>query len=520
MALKADIMLNKYNWSGDDKIRATGFCRNGKIFLEGKQLADYFDGATHDFKTFCSFCWNCNGQFSVVVINSNEIWLHCGHTWSYPLFYAIQDKNLLITDEPEESLGPIKSNFCSKTVEDYFLTFGVTPGNNTLFDEIRLIRPGETVQINLLSGLVSCHTFEMPAETEKEITQGDLAAKIRESFAKYTVYLKEKEVFLPLTAGYDSRLLACLLKEAGLRNVTCVTWGRKGIDDAETAWIISEILRYRHIFIPYEQKMIEGFALIPEFEAFAKFAGHCTSMPFLQDYFAIKHLKKKGQIPENAVFLPGHPGDFLRGSHLYEGLYNETPSDTARSILQQFGTSLPLNYKNRKAVLQTITTCVFDANKNAKMNFDRWDFQERQCKLLGNSSQVYTWFGVPYIMPLFDREIFRFMLALPFRQRLFASLYNSTLENEFFIPNKVNIAQKEPEKGFVQPSWIKKWIIRNASYSLKEKYYPVDDPVYYREITQELMASMPDIPFRKPEKPHFYNAYLVQWYLHWLKTRS
>ncbi len=516
MALKLEIRLTKYSWADKNNIVATGFCWHNHRFTDVENLPEIFIPVSFDFDHFASFCQMCNGQFSVLAKKEGNIWLHCGYSWSYPLFYSVVEERIIISDDPGVISFEKIANSCSEEVRDYFLMFGVTPGAKTLFRGIKTVRPGETVLINLTSGQVIKKVFELPIESEVLKNPDELAFTIRQNFSKYALLLKDKQVFLPLTGGYDSRLLACLLKESGLKNVTCITWGRPGMDDAETARLVAEKLQFEYIFIPYTNSLIGGFALSHEFKQYADYAGHITSMPYFQDYFAIKYLQQKNQISGDAVFIPGHPGDFLRGSHLYPGLGTDSLPKVTEVIRKAFGTWLPMHPTQKAQVLRTIFEEVLVDGEGSKTSFQRWDFEERQCKLIGNSSQVYSFFGIRHLAPLFDRELVSYFLELPFSIRLFALLYNKTLETHFFRLHKVDIAMKDYEKGLDITSCFKEMMIRYIPGLIKKRYYPVDDPVFYREITHELIQSIPEVNFKEPEKPHFYNGYIVQWYLNWL----
>ena len=118
---------------------------------------------------------------------------------------------------------------------------------------------------------------------------------------------------------------------------------------------------------------------------------------------------------------------------------------------------------------------------------------------------------------LFRSELLNAMLSLPFHQRLNASLYNQTLESEIFPTHGAGFDLKLKERGWINPSPVKKMLIRYAPLVVRRWYYPMADNVFYREITAELIKSLP-AKYKQPLKPHFYNGYIVQWYLNWIKA--
>jgi asparagine synthase (glutamine-hydrolysing) len=519
MDLKPEIILKRYAWTFRDNLYITGTAVLGGEMITKEDLPEILSGHTRNFSQFTQFCRTLGGQLSIVVQKENETWIYVGHTWSYPLFFTVTPSFNAVSDIPEALIESGLRPEPDQHAETYFRAFGVTPGSRTLDKNIRQVRPGETLQIDHSTGLTKSWPNDMPQPGEKKSHPEELAGLIRERFKIVARHIGNRQVLLPLTGGYDSRLLACLLRESGIDRVLCATWGRTGNPDAIIAEKISKILGYRHIFIPIDDHEVEIFPQQEDFSTFAAFAGHFSSMPYLQDFFAVRHLLRKGEIDHETIVLPGHPGDYIRGSHLYPRLLSETPEATARSIIAKFGSTLPFSKQEKKLLTSTIIREIFKTSDSCRQNFDRWDQEERQCKFIGNSSQVYTWAGLSHLMPLFDREITEFMLCLPFGQRLQAKLYNQTLETQFFHKQRVDHDLKKINHAYPGTSPVKNLLISLAPRFVKKWYYPMEDPVGYREYTSTLRESFPGMVFSEPERPNAYNAYLIQWYIQWIRKR-
>jgi asparagine synthase (glutamine-hydrolysing) len=518
MALKPEINLNPSLWQWKGTVYLAGFSWYADEYTEGQMLIDLILNNSGNFSEFSIFCRSLNGRFSVVAEVADEIWIHTCHTWSYPVFYEITGKKFRVTDRPETLLQAAEKPKVTDKTLLYFLYFGVTPGSSTLHAPVAVSQPGESICVSLKNGGLSRQHQDWPmAATEPSDTK-KLGAQIRTVFSRYGTFLKNRKVLLPLTRGYDSRLLACLLKEAGHENVLCATWGREGNPETETAAKVAEKLGFEYVFIPYTSEMISGFMHEPGFKKYIEQAGHLTSMPYLQDYFAVRDLVSKGLIDNNTVALPGHPGDFLRGSHLQETLNIETPEELSRSIMRKFGQSTSMSQREVNLISGTIQKTIFSPELNNAANFDFWDYQERQCKFIGNSSRVYDFFNIAWQVPLFDKSLFSLMLSLPFSQRLNAVLYNQTLEKEFFNKHDVYFDLKTPaEAGMKKQAW-KDWFIQYVPMFVKRMYYRDNDAVFYREITEILRNSIPGQSCRTPLKPYRYNTIIIQWYLHWLSV--
>lgn len=513
------ILLKRYRWQSRLKVCITGCpILAGKVLSE-EEFLDHAIKNTEIFRQFAGFCDSVSGHFSAVVEKESEIWLHTGHTWSFPLYYSTAGNTVLISDIPEELVPSALGIQVNENAGVYFRAFGVTPGSLTLDAQIRVVRPGESVCLYLHT-LQTSHILHDIDFGEPVISDAlGLATRLRQSFAPYAEYLADKQVLLPLTGGYDSRLIACLLKEADHKRVISATWGRPGNADAESAAEVAAKLGFQHIFVPYDEQITGEFPLKEEFTEYAAYAGHLTSMPFLQDYFAIRHLLEKGYIDKNTVVTPGHLGGFLRGSNLIASLETDSDEQIAHAILERFSTAIPLTAAEKAMVINLIRHWIFSNVRSGKSNYDRWDYEERQCKLIGNSSQAYGFFHLQHLHPLADKELMRYMLSLPISQRLQAKLYKETVEKHFFSKYGINTV-RQPIARKISATTFKNKLIRRLPRFIKKMYYPLKDPIFYREITGKLGRNFPGMTFIHPIKPHFYNAYLVQWYLQWISLRK
>ena len=512
--MKTAIRLHHYEWHQQTTVYVTGYAWAYGQLLEKELLAEQTLAHTLNFDHFVRWSEALNGAYAIVVKHDSEIWATVGHTWSYPLFYTIGKQLIEIGDLPNGFKTAPPVIITDETMRQYFLAFGVTPGNSTLLDKVFAIRPGERIR---LSGKeresIPYRPFPVAKETA-EINQTD--AVLKRVIERYAPMLKDRQILLPLTRGYDSRLLACLLKEAGYTNVLCATWGRAGNTEAKTAGKVAAELGFAFREIEYNEQMIGDFYSSELFASYINKAGHFSSMPFLQDYFALDYLTSKGIISRNTIALPGHPGDFIRGSHLKPGMERLSKEQLASSIIENFSTGIKLNRNQHKQLLISILGHLSDhpPGVDPLEAFEQWDYEERQCKFIANSSQAYMHFGIPFSMPLFDLEIMHHFLSLPTEYRVDGNYYQKVAE-AIFERNGVAFDLKQNKSAGIGAKALKQMVKAATPGALKKWYYPSDDTIYYREITQKLKAGFPGFSFKDPDPPHRYNAYLVQWYLQW-----
>ena len=522
MALISEIILEKFRWQIARNVFVVGHTWMNDKYLSEQKFIDLINSNIKSFETFKDFITTLNGQFSIVVKHEKEVWIVCSHTWSYPLFYKKEGDNLFVSDNPESLITKDIDRKTVPIIEQYFLNFGVTPGNATLSKTVSQLRPGEIIAIKeretesfsfVPIAKISGVRPKIPVSTK------DLHQHFISTFKKYFEFLKDKQILLPLTAGYDSRLLACLLAEFGHKNVVCATWGRKDNIEKQTAEKVAKELGFKYVFVEYTKELISGFTKTKEFNEFVNFEGHWSSMPFLQDYFAIKELKQKNIIDDNTIVLPGHPGDFLKGSHLDISDLNATYNDLYEKINRNFCTTIPISAGKKKNLKKLFFAQFFSNDFSYPWQaFERWDFEERQCKFIANLSSGFTYFNIDFLMPLFDVDTIKFFQNVPVEQKIGETLYNETLEKYFFKKQNVDFDLKQLSGNKQIFPRIKNGIIKIVPKFIKDKYYPMDDIIFYREITAELLEANREFVYKHPTKPHFYNSYIIQWYLQHIKS--
>ncbi|WP_319499764.1 hypothetical protein [uncultured Draconibacterium sp.] len=514
------LYLEKYKWSTEKNVSVTGFAWLGEEYFCGHDFVAQIQKHTSDFGQFKAFVSRLNGQFSIVVKNEEATWATCCHTWSFPLFYKTERGTFSISDQPEKLQQTNADKEIDTFASSYFLQFGVTPFQQTLNATIAQIQPGEIVCFkNNSAEVTSDFVLQLHRKPSAEQTPKAIATRFRNVFKKYFKQLKNKQILLPLTRGYDSRLLACLLAESGHKNVLCATWGRKNNSEKQTAQKVAEKLGFQYRFIEYNEELIDNFKTNQTFIDYANYSGHWSSMPYLQDYFAVKLLKEKKLINENTVALPGHPGDFLRGAHLNNSILELKASELGPALIKTLGTSLPAKPDFKIALQKYLEVNLLkQKSPSAPEAYEIWDLQERQCKFIGNSNQVYSFFGIDVVMPLFDKQSLQFFTGINAQNKNREQLYNRSLEDYFFTKHGVDFDLKQvSDQVNSKKENLKNRLIEAAPHQLKTLYYPMNDGIFYREITDQLRQN---IKMKHPVKPHSFNAYIVQWYLQFLASQS
>ena len=281
-----------------------------------------------------------SGSFTILKKEKESLFVTSDITRSFPIFYTIQNNEFCISDD----IYYLKS-ICNITDFDTYSELELkasnhTYGNKTLLKEVYQIQACECLEIKNNKIENSCFKYSYAIHKESNSDYKTLkkqaATAFEKSFKRLIISLDKKTVIIPLSSGFDSRLIAVMLKKNNYKNVICYTYGKKESFEIETSKKVAKALGYRWYFIEYNNNLIDGYLESKNFKNYVNYAGKLSSMPNLQEYFAVKYLKEKTLIPKNAIFIPGYAGDILGGSEYTKNIpENIKHVNIARNILEK-----------------------------------------------------------------------------------------------------------------------------------------------------------------------------------------
>ncbi|MFN8255230.1 MAG: asparagine synthase C-terminal domain-containing protein [Bacteroidales bacterium] len=507
---------NGFKWLNRLNIWFKGFIFNGnKLMDEDSVFAELVQ--INDLKDFKNWLLKSNGCFSIVLKSEKGVFAAVDSIRSLPLFYKLAEGEIFITDNP---INEDKFWFDEISVEASIEleTAAYVTGNKTLFKNIYQLQAGEFLffcQNKIVTEFYSgCDAIQI---TNKDFSSlmNQLQLFLNNSFHRLLISLKGRQAVIPLSGGYDSRLIALMLKKSGHRKIVSFTYGRKGNLELENSKKTADVLNIPWIFIDYNDTLTSGYLNDDTFKKYIHFAGKACSMFYMQDYFAVKYLHDNKLIESDAVFIPGHSGDFIAGSHLRENLsFTKDKTIIKKAVFS--ATFKQNNYKKHRKLLET-SIDNFIINVKGKeygyQIFEYWDLLERQAKFIVNSASVFDFFGYEFRLPYWDRELVDFFQTVPFEFKLYKKLYNQVLEQEYFMPNQLNFkkeiqaspmqVKKQQLKNLIRP-YLPKW--------LKLKYLVKNDWMAYSIITKPMLEDLENKKIKYKFKADLYNSIISKWY--------
>ncbi len=508
------LLLNNNKWTEYNNIWFSGYIIVNNAYITGAKAIRQINIPT-GFDDFAKLINNLNGRFSIVVTVEKETWVASDKLRSIPIFFTKKNGDTLISNNIEKLLGEHASVYPEKKAVDVFLRTGYTINNYSLVKDIFIIEPAEIIRFhNNVWEKQSYLSHPKPkniADVDIEENATQLKKLLHQIFKRLFNALGTRPIVIPLSGGYDSRLIAYMAKMYHKGSIQTYTYGVKNNCELDNAKRVAEILGLKWIFIEYNKELIEDFTSCETFKSYYPYASNYSSLFWLQDYFAVKKLKDDKIIPDNSVFIPGLSGDNIAGVHLSKK--RVFLHSTAFQIFSDNFTFINSS-KNQKASI------VSEIEKNYNHGVDdnwetlyKWNVFNRQAKFVANSARVYNFFGYDFYIPFWDNEFLFFFLKLPFELRAFKKLYNDVVEQIFKDENLLFEKELQPSRGYRRFQNFKNKIKKHLPSPLVRSLTNNKSPFYYEEITMHLRNEINRKELIQPKQPNYYNAYIAQWYL-------
>lgn len=390
-------------------------------------LAETF-AAAGSAEEFLSAVKRLNGFFALVRENGYEVYAAVDHTRGYPLFYGRKDGMAYLSDDAywvREKVGDAEFD---ETAEAEFALTGYVTGPDTLYPNVKQLQAGEALILRPGPGDVRVEPHRYFRRLYGNPFDADAAqiSRMHEEVMEQVMrrvmnWAQGRLLCLPLSGGYDSRLIAVMLKRLGCTNVLAFTYGKPGNKQARVSKDVAEKLGIPWHFVPYSNEQWYRWWRTPERKVYWNYADGLSAVPHPQDWPAVWELKKAGAIPEDAVFIPGHAGTRLRSRFLvYE---------TGRSGEDQYVTEIWKSHYDRLAPWDPVKSGqgpimrrrVLDCGEAEKIEnlqdleqaVEKWIWQERNAKFIVNSVRVYEFWGYRWWLPLMDVELLDFWNRVP-----------------------------------------------------------------------------------------------------------
>jgi asparagine synthase (glutamine-hydrolysing) len=518
-----------FSWFKKENIFVKGYLFDkNNSFYEKEELFEYFKGITN-IQSFENKIKQANGLFTVIIKNEDSVFFAVDRLRMFPIFYFIENEDIFISDDVEHlRLQNKLYEFDEKSVSEFLATAYVT-SSKTLVKNIFQVQAGAYFHFyntTIFSKTYYSYFFSEEKSSSFEKLCNKLPEILDEVFKRQIDTFKKRTVVIPLSGGFDSRLIAVMLKKFDYQNVVCYTYGRKNNIEISISKQVAKTLDFKWILIEYTEDLIKNYLNDKSFQDYFKFSANYNTMFFMQEYFAVKYLKDNNLVPQDSIFIPGHSGDFIAGSQLAknDGLGKKTSiKKIVNAIYKTKYNIIKPEKRFRKPFKSEISTFVtksYQENRNLKAYsvYEDWDFKEKISKYLINSINVYNFFGYEFRLPFWDSILVDFFKNIPYEFRLHKLLYDKVLTDIYFEKYDISFKNEIQTSAFKTKIQSVKNLIRPFLPSkMKQKLLEKNDIIFYKNITEKMIDDL-----KKNGKEYYpatnsYNSNILQWYINELK---
>ena len=508
-----NIILQSNKWLQNNGVAVRGYCFDSENnFYEGENLLQFVASVKNE-NDFRQLLQNINGIFSFVIKNENCLLAASDKSRVIPLFYSFENQIFSISDNPYNLLW--QNPKIDSEAEQEFLLSSFLTDEKTLIEGIFQIKPScflcfendKVFQKYYYSYCVKNSELNTSQTLEK-----DFLAVLENVFRRLIKSANGRQIVVPLSGGYDSRLIAAMLKKLDYQNVVCYTVGRENNCEYLIAKEVAKALGYPYHFIfTGDKKLIENYAADETFQRYYKFSGSFFQPFWMYEYFGVKYLIENNLVEKDAIFVPGHSGDFLAGSQTSKN--NIFENDSKKLLIKKIGKYIFTFGKVKQKHLKKISQIIeYQDDYTSFSVFDNFLLKSRLPFVPNNAVRLYEFFGCDVRLPFWDNEILEFFRTLPPSLKRDKLFYNNYLKKNLFDNLKINFENdsqttytKSPLqklKDFVKP-FLPNFFLRLASN--------FQDITCINEISAPLLSDLKKNKINL--KTIFPNEIFQKWYL-------
>ncbi len=402
-------------------------------------------------------------SFGVIITLPNLQVAICDKTQSYPVYYNLKTQK--ISYDVSEIIT------CENIDKNALLEFsmaGYTLGNKTLYNDIKQLQAGEILictnkEIKTIRYYRYSPKPTKSPKADKEYIE-ELDNIINNSVNRSIDQAETRPICVPLSGGLDSRLITAKLHELGAKKLTTFSYGLKNNFEAKMAKKVAKQIGVKWFMVEAKPKNAQKLYNSDLRKDYTNYAHGLSRIPSYVEFEALHNIKSNNLIPETSIIINGQTGDYISGGHIPACLYeNDLPNkDDMYYYIIDKHLSLWGNLKtpeNIDILKQNISEILppYDENKSLKDNlisqYESFEWQERQCKMVVNGQKAYEFFGYSWSLPLWDKELMDFFEKLPWELKYKQNLFKQYLK-QYNYKGVFDYSSAEPKIWKPQQYWI------------------------------------------------------------------
>ena len=367
------------------------------------------------------------------------------HIRSWPIFYTARQNNIVIANNArrlQKQAG--LNNVCQAGLTEFAMS-GFVSGKYTIFQDLFCLQPGELLIFDKMKSSLETYRYfryrpEYTNNQPQDVKKRELGRILDTITREIIERAQGRTIWVPLSAGLDSRLVLCKLHEHGYKNIRTLTYGPKYNFEALYAKKTAKTLGVSWDMIsPGAAKIKHDFSAQRRRD-FWQYADHYKAVPALSGFSALLHMHDNEYFEPGDIIINGQSGDFITGGHIPEACFKKAviSRDGFLKILTDKHYSLWAFLRtagNLDIIHEKIAGLIGEDMQNKPQSEQRagqaesWEYETRQACYVVNAQRLYEFLGCEWEMPLWDKRLVDFFATLSLADKQDQCLYKSYLRD-------------------------------------------------------------------------------------------
>ena len=449
-----------------------------------------------------------NGSFALIWTIEDRSYAVTDIARAIPLFWSVREKEIKLTNH----LSPSDGTLLQIHEDKIFAQSEFIPGHTTLLQGWQQLQAGEILEMHQNRCYLHNyfpHRRPAPFTDSPEVLKQQFAQLLEDQIDRLIAFADGSTIVIPLSGGYDSRILLTILQQKKYPALKAFTYGQEGSWEVEIARSVATTLGVEWQFVPYTIEVLRTFG-DQHWKDYAAFAGNLCSIPQEQDYFALRYLKATGWLEKGSIICPGYCGDFQAGSYLPEKTFLFSPDNL--STLQNFLYQRFIRYPSAEVrqLWQPYLPQTKVSNEHDYVSeLEHWVLREYVSKFIVNGIRAYEWSDCSWYLPLWDLAFIRFWQQVPSELRQGMQMYREVLEDHWFRPHQLIFPEDQKTKPLLKP--LASYLPLNLKRQLK-KILPAKPQTNINGLHQLVPLIQQDLLWPVPDLTKSVNEMIGHWY--------
>ncbi len=533
------ILLSKYDafrWHEKLSTYLKGYFYNENISHEDiiEKMLGY-----ENLSRYTNLFSELNGEFAACRETEDYIFACSDYTRSFPLFYSVTKDEFIISDSPDAIRRILPTNSIDEQAMWELRISGTTFGDKTLYKEIKTLGSGEalfydknTKELEIVE-YIDFDPYNASDSSPEELLK-EMKATYDEAIEESLGHLQDQTIVVPIKNGWWERILMDGIKRLGLKKVILYSYGAKDHPNVEHGRKIAEYYGYPWHMIEYTPIEWFTWAIGKDYKKYVNYSTRYNSVPNIEEYLAIKALKTKNIIPDDAILLNVCFTGFLRGDMLPRVFLHEekiTDKILHKEVLREIASNVKWqrgDYIRQNQYINDIFRLPL-ANGDYEKKSVVWKFKyaywkERVGKHSSNSRRMYEMFGYRWRNVQIQKKITDFWSKVPHKMRyqgILQNMYDKTYNQDLLdylgcdpypVRHKTELDLMD-KFSLKFPDLYRKYEFRKKSNKIRTAYD--DDPLLWYNI-----ISRRDFNRMRPEVSYILGVQSIKYIWSFLKEND